>query len=106
MSTITKLTDTLVKVHGSVSSANAAQFEEELLSAISGQNLTVDAEALTYISSAGLRVLLKAKKALAGQLVMENVSADVYDILDMTGFTQILTVKKAYRQKKNSKMIC
>ena len=97
MNIVTKLTDTLVKVQGKVDSANAAQFEEELLTAVSGQNLTIDAEALTYISSAGLRVLLKAKKALAGQLVMENVSDDVYDILDMTGFTQILTVKKAYR---------
>ena len=98
MNIVTKLTDTLVKVQGKVDSANAAQFEEELLSAVSGQNLTIDAEALTYISSAGLRVLLKVKKALAGQLVMENVNAGVYDILDMTGFTQILTVKKAYRQ--------
>ena len=98
MNIVTKLADTLVKIQGKVDSANAAQFEEELLFAASGQNLTIDAETLTYISSAGLRVLLKAKKALAGQLVMENVSADVYEILDMTGFTQILTVKKAYRQ--------
>lgn len=98
MSIITKLTDTLVKVHGSVSSSNADQFENELLSAIAGQTLTIDAEDLSYISSAGLRVLLKAKKALSGDLVMTNVNPEVFDILDMTGFTQFLTVQKAYRQ--------
>ena len=92
---ITKLSDTLVKAHGSVDSSNAAQFEEELLSAISGQTLTIDAEDLAYISSAGLRVLLKAKKKLTGELAITNVNPEVFDILDMTGFTQLLTVQRA-----------
>jgi uncharacterized protein (TIGR02172 family) len=81
-----------------VDSSNAPQFEEELLSTISGENLTIDAEELTYISSAGLRVLLKAKKKLNADLEMINVSPEVFEILDMTGFTQILKVKKAIRQ--------
>ncbi|MBR5268315.1 MAG: anti-sigma factor antagonist [Lachnospiraceae bacterium] len=98
MSIVTKLSDTLVKVSGSVSSVNASAFEEELFAAILGQDLTIDAENLTYISSAGLRVLLKAKKNLKGQVVIENVSPEVYEILDMTGFTEILTVRKALRQ--------
>lgn len=98
MSIVTKLSDTLVKVQGSVDSSNAPVFEKELIAAISGDQLTVDAEELAYISSAGLRVLLKAKKALSADLTMINVSPEVYDILDMTGFTQILTVKKAIRQ--------
>ena len=98
MSIVTKLNDTLVKVHCSVDTTNAAQFENELLAAISAQTLTIDAEDLGYISSVGLRVLLKAKKAMTGELVMVNVNPEVFDILDMTGFTQLLTVKKAYRQ--------
>ena len=98
MSIVTKLNDSLVKLQGSVDSSNAHQFEEELLAAISGQTLTMDAEELTYISSAGLRVLLKAKKTLGGELLMANVNPEVYEILDMTGFTQILTVRKAIRQ--------
>ena len=98
MNLVTKLSDSLVKVHGSVNSTNASVFEEELLSVVSGQNLTIDAEELSYISSAGLRVLLKAKKQLGGQLVLENVSADVFEVLDMTGFTQILDVRKALRK--------
>lgn len=98
MSLITKVSDILVKVQGSVDSSNAAAFEEELLSCISGDQLTIDAENLTYISSAGLRVLLKAKKALSADLTMINVNPEVYDILDMTGFTQILKIQKAIRQ--------
>ena len=98
MSIVTKLTDSLVKLQGSVDSSNAHQFEEELLAAISGQTLTLDAEDLAYISSAGLRVLLKAKKTLGGELVMINVNPEVFEILDMTGFAQILTVHKAIRK--------
>ena len=98
MSIVTKLDDSHVKVQGSVDSSNAPQFEEELLSCISCDKLTIDADELAYISSAGLRVLLKAKKALNSDLVMINVSSEVYEILDMTGFTQLLTVRKAIRQ--------
>ena len=98
MSFVTIVSDSHIKVQGSVNSTNAAEFEKELLGVISGQDLTIDAENLTYISSAGLRVLLKAKKQLGGQMVLENVRSDVFDILDMTGFTEILTVRKAMRQ--------
>ena len=98
MSVITVLSDSRIKVQGGVTSVNAAEFEEELLGIVSGQELTIDAEELAYISSAGLRVLLKKKKQLSGQLVLENVGTNVFDILDMTGFTQILTVRKAMRQ--------
>ena len=98
MSLITKVSDILVKVHGSVDSSNAPQLEEELLCSICADKLTIDAEDLTYISSAGLRVLLKAKKALSADLTMINVNPEVYDILDMTGFTQILKIQKAIRK--------
>lgn len=98
MRIVTQLSDTLVKVQGSVDSSNASQFEQELIAAISGDKLTIDAEDLTYISSAGLRVLLKAKKALGAEILMINVSSEVFEILDMTGFSQILTVRKAIRQ--------
>jgi uncharacterized protein (TIGR02172 family) len=98
MSIVIKLSDNVVKVQGSVDSSNASVFEEELLRGISGDQLTVDAEELTYISSAGLRVLLKAKKTLGANLTMINVSPEVFEILDMTGFTQILNVQKAIRR--------
>lgn len=61
------------------------------------QNVIVDAEQLEYISSAGLRVILRLKKAEPSLKVI-NVSADVYEIFDITGFTEIITIEKAYRK--------
>ena len=95
MSIVTKLKDTLVKVEGSVDSSNAAQFEEELLSAISGQSLTIDAQELAYISSAGLRVILKAQKAMAtkGGMKLLHVNETIMEVFDITGFADILTIE-------------
>ena len=56
----------------------------------------LDAAALEYISSAGLRVILRIKKSYP-ELRIINVSSDVYEILDMTGFTEMMPVEKAYR---------
>lgn len=58
--------------------------------------LVLDLKELTYISSAGLRVVLRLRK-LEPQLKLANVSAEVYEILDMTGFTEMMPVEKAYR---------
>ena len=67
---------------------NAKQFEDELLSGICGNDITIDAAKLEYISSAGLRVLLKLKKSVKGSVNVINVSKDVYDIFDVTGLLQ------------------
>ena len=95
MSIVTKLTDSLVKVQGSVDSSNAPQFEAELLAAISGDKLTIDAENLTYISSAGLRVLLAAQKTMnkQGEMIIRNVNETINEIFEVTGFIDILTIE-------------
>lgn len=85
---------------GKISSENASSVEEKVNAIIQSeahQSVVVDAENLEYISSAGLRVILRLKK-LEPSLKMINVSSDVYEILDMTGFTEIMTVEKAYRK--------
>ena len=63
----------MIKLKGRIDSNNAAQFEEEMMDAVNknpGEEITLDASALEYISSAGLRVLMKlrkmVKKATAG----------------------------------------
>ncbi len=89
----------LIKLQGRIDSNNAAQVEEGLLARLPGSGegpVELDAAALEYISSAGLRVLLHLKK-LYPELKITNVSSEVYEILDMTGFTEILQVEKAYR---------
>lgn len=56
--------------------------------------LVLDFTNLDYISSAGLRVLLTAQKQLSnnGSLTLAHVNSTVQDILDMTGFSDILTI--------------
>ena len=88
-----------IALSGRIDSNNAKAVEEEIFALAGGrehQPVTIDAEKLEYISSAGLRVLLHLKKTNP-ELSLINVSPEVYDILDMTGFTQMMTVEKAYR---------
>ena len=80
---------------GRIDSSNAAAFEQELTQALAehpGAALVLDAEGLEYISSAGLRVLLRQRQA-AGELTVRNASPEVYEIFDVTGFTDILTIE-------------
>ena len=82
-----------------IDSGNAPEVERELFSALEGTGngpVVLDAAALRYISSAGLRVILRLKKNHP-DLRITNVSSEVYEILDMTGFTEMMTVEKAYR---------
>ena len=86
-------------LRGRIDSSNAAETEEELLAQLkeSGcSEVILDAAELEYISSAGLRILLRIKKNYPDMQII-NASPEVYEILEMTGFTEILTVKKAYR---------
>ena len=94
--------DTLrIRLAGRVDSANAAATEEKIaqLRETYGEdrNIVIDAEELSYISSAGLRILLRLRKQQAG-LRIDNVSPEVYDIFDMTGFAEMIPINKAYRQ--------
>ena len=55
----------------------------------------LDFENLAYVSSAGLRVLLwgaKTSKIGGGTMFLKNVSSDILEVLDMTGFSDILTI--------------
>jgi uncharacterized protein (TIGR02172 family) len=86
-------------LNGRVDSANAAEIEAEVNAAHAaapGAPIVMDAEQLAYISSAGLRILLRLRKA-EPELSVINVSSEVYEILEMTGFTEMMTIKKAYR---------
>lgn len=86
----------LYRLNGRIDTSNAAEFEKDLLAAAGTENIELDAENLEYISSAGLRVLLKLRKQ-QGKLKVINVNSDVYEILEVTGFSEMLEVKKALR---------
>ena len=61
----------------------------------STQTLVLDFKGLEYISSAGLRVLLGAQKKIqkCGKMKLINVCEEVMEILEMTGFADILTIE-------------
>lgn len=93
--------DTLtVKPEGKVDTSNAAEVEKEIFALVDEYKpakVIIDAQKLKYISSAGLRVVLKLKKTVDDSIII-NASLEVYDILDMTGFTNLIDVKKAFRE--------
>ncbi|MBO4327447.1 MAG: STAS domain-containing protein [Clostridia bacterium] len=85
-----------VEVSGRIDSMTAPEFEEFLKENLDGvTELTINMASLDYISSAGLRVLLLAQKKMNTQGTMEvlNVNETVGEILDVTGFSDILTIR-------------
>ena len=88
-------------LEGRIDSNNAAETEKSLLKSADenpGAEIIIDAEKLTYISSAGLRVLMKLRKRSSTPLKILNVSNEVYNILEVTGFTELFDVKKKPRE--------
>ena len=89
----------IAALSGRIDSGNASEAEQILLEICKedpSDTLTLDCDELEYISSAGLRILLRLKRSKS-VLRMINVHAEIYDVLEMTGFTEILTIQKAYR---------
>lgn len=85
---------------GRIDSSNAAEAENDVkdsLAAYPHESVVMDLEQLEYISSAGLRVILRLRKS-EPSLKMINASPDVYDVFDMTGFTEMIPITKAYRR--------
>ena len=90
----------IIYLEGRIDSANAAETQkqiDEAMAANPGCRPVIDADALAYISSAGLRVLLQLTKKLDERLSVRNTSPEVYEILEMTGFTDLLNVTKRLR---------
>ena len=85
-----------IAVSGKIDTTNAHQFEAAVKELIEGASeLSFDMNGLEYISSAGLRVLLVAQKTMNKQGTMKliNVSKPIMEIFDITGFTDILTIR-------------
>ena len=84
-------------LEGEINSYNADNILNEVEGIIAKEafdKLVLDFSSVSYISSAGLRFILKLKQKYNDVVVVET-SLDVYDIFNMTGFTSIMTVKKA-----------
>ena len=89
-----------IAVEGRVDASNAADAEKkifEIKKTNPDKHVVLDADKLEYVSSAGLRVILKLRKE-APKLAIINVIPEVYEVFDMTGFTDMVTVEKAYKR--------
>ena len=82
-------------LEGRLDTVTSPDFEKELKEVLDDlTELTLDFEALEYISSAGLRVLLAAQKVMnkKGSMRVVNVNESIMDIFDVTGFSDILQI--------------
>ena len=83
-------------VSGRLDTQTAPELEAELDSVLSGtKELTFDMTNLEYVSSAGLRVILKAQKAMntQGSMKLTGVNDSIMEVFDITGFLDILTIE-------------
>lgn len=97
------LTDGRLTVHvsGRVDTTNSADAEREIMAILNDNKDTLpvfDCSLLEYISSAGLRVLMKIRKRCAEPPLLQNVSSQIYDILETTGFTELFSVQRKKRE--------
>ena len=85
-----------VALEGRLDTTTAPELEQALKESLDGANeLTMDFAKLDYISSAGLRVLLSAHKAMSkkGGMKVVNVNEVVSEVFDVTGFADILDIE-------------
>ena len=85
---------------GEINSYNADNIEREITDIVGKQKfekLVLDFSSVTYISSAGLRIMLKLKQQYANFQIVET-SLEVYDIFSMTGFASIMDIKKGLKK--------
>ena len=100
MLTITKTIENekaLFALSGRIDTTTAPELEKEVKAPLDGvSELTLDMKDLSYISSAGLRVLLSAHKMMAarnGSLIITGANEVVNEIFEVTGFSDILTIQ-------------
>ena len=89
-----------ISLEGELNSVNSESVGEEIDKIIEDKtfkSLVLDFDNVSYISSAGLRIILKLKQRYDDFSVI-NASLEVYDVFQMTGFTSMMSIKKALRK--------
>ncbi|MBE6827894.1 MAG: STAS domain-containing protein [Ruminococcaceae bacterium] len=85
-----------VSVSGRIDTNSAPELEKHITDNLDGiTELILDLKDITYTSSAGLRVFLKAQKLMnkQGVMTLKNVREEVMDIFELTGFSGILNIE-------------
>ena len=97
----------IAKAQGRIDGVNARDFEEAMKAAISSDDGTVviDLEGLSYISSAGLRVILLIAKTLRkrnAELILCSLSDPIREVFEISGFDKIIPVHASREQALSS----
>lgn len=87
-----------VKLQGRIDTTNADQFQKDIEPLLAGQapDIVMDCSEMEYTSSQGLRVFLMLQKSVmarGGKLVLTNMSAQVKEVFDITGFSNIIKIQ-------------
>jgi anti-sigma B factor antagonist len=83
-----------VSLDGRLDTITSTEFDAFLSENLQGIGaITIDCEKLSYISSAGLRVLLATQKKMKGALKLKNVQEVVMEVFEITGFVDVLTIE-------------
>ena len=81
-------------LEGRLDTVTAPQLQTVANEQLAGvESIAIDCKDLAYISSAGLRVLLTMRKSIPGKLTLKNVDPSVREVLEITGFVDILTIE-------------
>ena len=86
----------IFELSGRLDTTTSPELENAIQESLDSANeITLDFSQLTYISSAGLRLLLVAQKAMSkrGTMTLLHVGETVREIFELTGFSDILTIK-------------
>ena len=89
-------TATCLKIVGRLDTTTAPELEAAIdACAASVKELVLDCTALEFVSSAGLRVILKAQKLMntQGTMKLTHVNESIMEVFDITGFADILTIE-------------
>ncbi|MCL2096716.1 MAG: STAS domain-containing protein [Oscillospiraceae bacterium] len=86
----------IIKLEGRLDTITAPELQDALIPAFDiAKDIALDFSDLTYVSSAGLRVLLmgqKTAKSKGAVMTVSNVSEEIMEVFEMTGFTEALTI--------------
>ena len=83
-----------VALDGRLDTTTAPEFEGFIADNYDGKgSIVIDCEKLSYISSAGLRVLLTAQKKTKGAMKLTNVCELVMEVFEITGYADILVIE-------------
>lgn len=85
-----------LSLDGRLDTMTAPQLESEIKASCDGvTSLVLDFEKLSYVSSAGLRVILGAQKIMnkQGEMKIINVNQDIMEVFEITGFSDILAIE-------------